>query len=224
MSEFGFVICSQNNNFAQVTENWIRKFFPNDTAIFILVNQSSIFEAYNKGIELTKNCKYVCFCHEDLDVVSVDVNHLKSLLNQDKIGFVGLAGAIKLPESGAWWEGYTGYPLPNLSGAAGHEQIKNNQLYRWKCTYGGFGQVEVLDGLMMFCNRSLLDVINWDSEYFNGWDFYDISITYQASRLGYKNITFSNIELYHWGLGNPRDSWVENRDKFLKWKDKLITP
>lgn len=221
---FGFVICSQNDQLAQVTKQWILKFFPPDTQIHFLKESNSIFSAYNKGIELTKDCDYVCFCHEDLDVIKIDVDKLLSKLNDPLIGFIGVAGAKKLPENGMWWSEYRGLSHPNLSGTVGHQKIDefSKQRIRWVNTYGMYGQVKVLDGLILFCRRDLLDKIKWDEEFFSGWDFYDISITYSASKKGYINITVPYIELYHWGLGNLRNTYEENRQKFLQWKSIVI--
>lgn len=222
MPKFGFVICSHNEKRANNTKRWIAKFFPADTQVHIVHDTESIFRAYNKGIELTRECVYVCFCHEDIEIEYMDIKTLESMFKLDCTGFIGVAGAKKLPDNGMWWTGYDGTNNhhPNLSGQAGHvkrEPTHGYALAKWYNTYGTFGQVEVLDGVILFCKRELLNVIQWDEKYFTGWDFYDITITWKVNQLGYKNFTYPNIKLYHEGLGNLRDTYEVNRLKFLEW-------
>lgn len=215
MIKWGFVICTQNEKLKESTTLWIDKFFSDNIKHF-LTEENSIFTAYNKGIKLTRNCKYVCFVHEDIDLINIDLPKLEKLLIHKDTGFVGVAGAKILNTNGCWWDGYKGKPLSYLSGKAGHQKIENNILKRWYNNYGEFGQVQVLDGLILFCNRILLDRIKWEEDTYTGFDFYDIDITYKAYKSSYLNYTFENIELYHWGLGYPRNTWNENRLKFLE--------
>lgn len=223
MKTWGFVVCSQNKELQKSIEKWINKFFPNSD-IYFLEGEKSIFEAYNKGIELTKDNKYVCFTHEDIDIEKINTKFLETLLDISDTGFLGVAGRIKLNNSACWWEGYDGIVKSYLSGKAGHQRLENNKLSRWYNNYGMDSNrnineiVEVLDGVILFCNRSLLNKVKWRSDIFNGWDFYDISITWEVSQLGYKNYTFADMELYHWGLGYPRNTWEENRRKFIEFK------
>ena len=222
MPEFGFVVCSQDPELAKNTTNWIQEHFPVDTKIFIYEEQTSIFECYNKGIDKTKDCRYVCFVHEDIDIERIDIPALRDRLEFFNTGFVGVAGAVELDEEGVWWAGYDGNPHPNLSGQAGHQKDEHGFLRRWYNNYGEIGKVQVLDGVILFCKRELLDKVRWDAETFTDFDFYDISITYLADKLGYDNVTFNKLELYHWGLGNPRGNWDKNRRIFLSWKDNPL--
>lgn len=227
MSDFAFIICSQDIDLRNTTNEWIDKFFPNAQIIF-KIDANSIFKAYNEGIdELEDRIEYVCFCHEDLDVQSINIRQLEKKLNTPYIGFVGAAGAKKLGSHGQWWNGYEGKPHENLSGKAGHQKLENNpnkplEQYtrRWYNHYGAIGPVEVLDGVILFCRKDLLEKIRFDEEHFDGWDFYDITITWLANLKGYTNITFGGMTFYHWGLGNPRDTWDDNRKKFLEWKEE----
>lgn len=218
--KYGFVICSQDENLRTNTGSWIHKHIKGGAQIVYMSDEDSIFEAYNKGIDRLGDVEYVCFCHEDIDVENINLKAIEKKLNKPATGFVGAAGAKKLDESGVWWTGYTGKMHPNLSGKAGHQKIDNGELRRWYNNYGPIGQVEVLDGVILFCRRDLLDEFRFNDVHFDGWDFYDISITWLANHKGYKNYTMGikEIEFYHWGLGNVRDTWNENRVKFLKWK------
>jgi len=223
MAKYAFIICTQNNILKEETNKWISNLFPKNTQIIFQEGYDSIFKAYNDGIsQLEIDVDFCCFCHEDINVESINLRSLEKKLKDSKIGFIGVAGAKKLSASGMWWEGYSGKPHPNLSGKAGHQKIENNQLKRWINNYGSIGPVQVLDGVILFCRKDLLYKIEWDSNYFSGWDFYDISITWLANHLGYKNITFSGIELYHWGLGHMRDDYDNVRQKFLKWICTLL--
>lgn len=234
MKKYGFIICSQNPELKTKTTEWILKYFKASTQIQFMENQNSIYEAYNKGIsQLDDDVKYVCFCHEDIDIENINIKAITKKLDKLDTGFVGIAGAKKLSDNAVWWDGFTGKPHPNLSGKAGHQKIEKiksfeedatiDQLKRWYNTYGELGQVEVLDGVILFCRRNFLYEQGFPDGEFDGWDFYDITMTWLANYRGYKNYTLgrSDIELYHWGLGHVRDTWEANRIKFLKWKEMI---
>jgi len=218
-NRWAFVVCSQSKELKKKTHKWVTDIFKDNAYIFFLEGWNSIFKAYNKAIDISSESKYVCFVHEDIDLLHLDIKALESLLDKPATGFVGAAGAKRLPSNGCWWSGYDGKPNADLSGRAGHQKRDGHKVIRWINEYGPYGPVEVLDGLILFCRRDLLNSIKWDDEYFDGWDYYDISITWEATNRGFINYTFEKMELYHWGLGEHRPGWEENRVKFLKWKE-----
>jgi predicted O-linked N-acetylglucosamine transferase (SPINDLY family) len=213
MKKWAFVVCTQNNVYKENTRRWINLHFEDEADVFFLEGFDSIFKAYNRGIELSSDNKYVCFCHEDVDVLKIDKGHLENILNDTRTGFIGVAGAKKLNNDAVWWQSE-----PFLSGRVGHLKKEGGEINRWHNNYGAAGPVEVLDGVILFCKRDLLNEVRWDEDYFNGWDFYDISVTWEASQRGYINYTFDGMELHHWGSGDPRDGWEKNRRKFIDWK------
>jgi|GEM_PF-3178643 len=212
------IVSSRNAALRMNTGRWITDCFGGAASPMFIEGAESIFAAYNKGIELSSGSRYVCFAHEDIDVISLNVEAMETMLDNPETGFVGAAGARRLPENACWWDHGNAPAELLLSGVAGHQKREQRGIARWRNIYGPFGPVEVLDGVILFCRRSLLDELRWDESSFGGWDFYDISITWEASRRGFINRTFDGIEFYHWGLGELRSGWEENRRRFLEWK------
>jgi len=216
-SGFSFVICSINPRLAIQTERWILANFGSNVAdISFIKDSSSISKAYNEGLKKATG-KYICFVHEDVEIGGINISALKRLLDAKNTGFVGVAGCRDLNEEAIWWQS------DGLSGACGHIKIESLILKKWYNNYGPHGSVLVLDGVILFAKIETLKDNNifWDEEIFSDFDFYDISITYLANSYGLKNYTFSNILIYHWGLGYPRNSWNVNREKFKEWRRSI---
>ena len=131
--------------------------------VHYLVNESSIFEAYTKAFKdnniIAKD--KVILCHDDIQILNtpemfnevVDKNLTKD------VGFLGIAGPQRLNKTSCWWHGLgKEYPHPDsfLRGCVWHGDSLDECFPTY---YGGYGEVEVLDGLLLITTGSTLNNI-----------------------------------------------------------------
>jgi hypothetical protein len=194
-----------------------------------LVNESSIFAAYTKAFKdnniIAKD--KVILCHDDIQILNtpemfnevVDKN-----LNKD-IGFLGTAGPQKLNKTCCWWHGLgREYPHPEsfLRGCVWHGESLEECFPTY---YGGYGEAEVLDGLMLITTGATLNNIKTakPEEFESDWDFYDLYYTIQANRQNRKNYVVPIMVLHEsHGEGVLSDEWNKSRLAFHKMYGKEL--
>ena len=187
----------------------------------VLVNQNSIFEAYEKGVSLCNASSedIIILCHDDLQITGSKAEFIAALsicINKET-GIVGPAGTTLLGEDAIWWNqerwqtGYHRGEVRHRNEVNGHSQIHNT-------SYGPYGQVVALDGLFLAARAEVWEEIGLQKpQYFEGlWDFYDIHYTTTAHNKGYKNFTIP-LNIIHLSRGElvGRDSWHKNREAFI---------
>tara|TARA_R100000458_G_scaffold41666_1_gene39379 strand:- start:1262 stop:1951 length:690 start_codon:yes stop_codon:yes gene_type:complete len=185
--------------------------------LYIMDGCSSIFEAYEKGInEANVSIKdYVIMCHDDIHILTnpEDFNSIiEGFLQKYKIGFAGVAGTKQFLESAVWWDGLQNPVQSHLSGFIYH----GTNLMNMRATYyGETGRVAVLDGVFLACKGSTLRSIKLSKpEDFKGdWDFYDIYLTLQAHMKGLDNYTMP-LQILHKSLGETagKEGWHYNKE------------
>ena len=218
MNMYAF-ICTRSKDLSPTTENLVSYLSRANVQVKLLVNQSSIFEGYQKAFDLVKPdpSDIIILCHDDIEIQmspNIFIGLLTTLQNK-KLGFLGPAGTTKLSESGVWWdhnlwkEGFHRGEVVHITAEGKNDFTK----------YGNFEQVAVLDGLFLACRAEILKEIGLQKpDIFPGeWDFYDIYYTYEAHKLGYENHAVP-IKMIHNSRGElvGRDSWHRNREAFVK--------
>jgi len=176
---------------------------------FVTVNgkEYDLFTGYNKAAEGAQDA--LVFVHDDLVINSnrQGILGFASLTRAPKVGVVGVAGAVKFPPNGVWWN-----DRQSLSGAAGHTKDGNT----WVVSYGPYGRVSVVDGLIMAIHSKVFNKIGGFPKCLSGYDFYDLSLCSEALMAGYNNYTYP-LFVTHKSMGDVSDrpSWHVNREKFL---------
>ena len=157
--------------------------------VHYLVGYSSIFEAYNTALKehdvMAKD--RIIMCHDDIEVM-MQPDMFNSVIDESiekNTGFLGVAGAKRLNKTGCWWHGLgREYPHPEsfLRGCVWHGTKPTNSHPTY---YGGYGDVEVVDGLFMVSTGATLNSIKTKKpkEFESNWDYYDMYYCYQAKEL-----------------------------------------
>jgi hypothetical protein len=189
-----------------------------DICTHLIYDENSIFDAYKRGIEEVSSLKLeedpiVIFCHDDIEILSGKDYFIECLkeCTKHKAGILGVAGVTNLHPTGVWWD--ASYLRSGLGrGAVCH----HDSVY--PTIYGGYGKVEVVDGLFMAATLS-----NWKSislekpRSFEGdWDFYDILYCHRMNKQ--KKVNFvSPIQVRHHSSGEiaDRTGWHKNREAFI---------
>lgn len=194
----------------------------------ILAQQSSIFEAYRKGLEACNGNDedIIIFCHDDIQILNDKISFVRALAPcvQPDTGILGAAGTTLLGQDAIWWKqerwaaGYHRGLVKHISNGQPNLSPTNGQLMITPTSYGPHGRVVALDGLFLAARKEVWTKIGLDKPtYFKGlWDFYDIHYTVKAHLAGLKNYTVP-VDLIHHSNGElvGRDSWHENREAFI---------
>jgi len=197
--------------------------------VHFLVGKESIFEAYNEAFKEHKVMAKdrVIMCHDDIEIL-VDPSTFNNIIDSnldDKTGFLGIAGPKKLNKTGCWWHGLgREFPHPEafLRGCVWHGDTINEAKPTY---YGGYGEVQVVDGLFMVATGATLNSIKTKKpkEFTSDWDYYDMYYSYQASAKGKMNKVVPIMILHHSiGEGAMSEEWNESRLAFCKmYEDKF---
>lgn len=167
--------------------------------IIPIYHAASMTSGYEKGMKST-DAKYKIYIHQD--VLCTNPYLLFELLNifalNPEIGLVGVAGCIKLPQDGIWWNAPYGkyYNLyqDSISSYGFYEYRGNSEDYSW----GDYQEVQALDGVFLATAKD----VDWREDLLDGWHFYDISQSMEFQRKGYKVV-----------IPKPHALWVLHNEK-----------
>ena len=222
------IICTRDSAIPPITHGLVDTLCSFGVEVKILANQSSIFEAYERGLEMCNADKndIIIYCHDDLQILS-DKSSFMSALAACVIkdtGIVGPAGTTLLGKDAIWWKqdrwaaGYHRGIVKHISENQPIQGMSNDQRMVTPTSYGPHGQVVALDGLFLAARKEIWDTIGLKKpKYFKGlWDFYDIHYTTTSHLAGFKNYAV-NLDLIHHSNGElvGRDSWHQNREAFI---------
>lgn len=156
----------------------------------------------------------IIFCHDDIEILTNKIHNINCLnaLEQNKIGFVGVAGTSILDNQAIWWKATVGQSLHGIV----YHQAPGKQRFVTMFGPNDHEPVAALDGVFLASKYStLLNLeLKKPAGYAGDWDFYDIFYTSQATIKGYSNLVVPII-LNHTSLGVPRQGWYSNRAEFI---------
>lgn len=173
-----FILCVNNDVFAHECINYINCLKkPDKFSIDILTihDAPSMLSGYREGCAST-DAFYMVFMHQDVFILNryfiYDIINIFE--NDNSIGIIGMTGVTSLPENFIMWSGQT---VGNLYTGGVPADYSN---YRYDPIIDGYDEVEAVDGLLIATRGTpiLRDNI------FDGWDFYDVSISMEARLKG----------------------------------------
>lgn len=220
------IVCSRFSKIASTLSNNINSTIGDIDYEIIWIdnslNQYSIFEAYNIGVEKSTG-NYLCFMHEDIIFHSKNWgNIIKNIFNNEKVGIIGVIGGYYIGKFSTDWyssritrgEIIQGYYKKNLY------QKKHFNVNKYN--YGPY--VAAIDGLWMCIPKNLFTnhKIQWDSNTFHGFHLYDLDICMQVNSLGYKIQIADDILIEHQSSGNPNKTFYDNCVLFHKKWNRIL--
>ena len=175
--KFCFIMCSNNPQYEHECIKYINNLtIPEGYEIEIKVirDAASITSGYNRGM-LSSDAKYKIYLHQDTFIINKDfLNCLLKGFNDKATGMIGIIGTPQLDPSCVMW-------LGNRVG-----KLVSNCIYHTvKAAIGEITsptEVEAIDGLLMVTQYD----IPWRDDIFKGWDYYDISQSFEFRKAGYK--------------------------------------
>ena len=179
--------------------------------------QYDLFSAYNKGVLL---CIYdvICFMHDDINYKTNNWGHLVLDKFMDReVGAIGIAGspyASFIP--GPWWS--SNLVAQNVI----QENHKSTIYYSEELKGKTISPVLLLDGVWFCIRKSIFKNICFDEVNYKGFHMYDMDISFQLYRNGYKLFCVYDILIEHASVGKLDKYWLTNRIIFFKKWYKIL--
>lgn len=174
--KFSFIICSNNEQYETECIKYIQALDIPDgykVEIIVVYNASSMTSGYNAAM-LSSDAQYKIYLHQDVFIVNKHI--LYDILQQftnSKVGMIGMVGSTQLPKTCIMWFGWR---IRHF--------IYNNIFRTTDSVLDDISEptrVEAIDGFMMITQYD----IPWREDIFTGWDFYDISQSFEFRKTGY---------------------------------------
>jgi len=215
------IICSRTQTISpNLSENVKNTIFCDYELIIIDNSQNhySIYEAYNLGIDRSKG-DYLCFAHDDILFHTMGWgNVLQNIFKEDQqIGLIGIAGAkskTKMPS--LWWSCPKEHKIASII-----QHIPDRETQRWNSGFEKEFLVEVVavDGVFMAMRKD--DRIRFSSE-MKGFHNYDLNLSFECKKEGYRIMVTNEILIEHFSLGTIKEEWVESSFQLYKlYKNSL---
>lgn len=178
-NKIAFIICTNDEYYLDACKSYIRKLkVPEGYEIDIVEirGAGSMAAGYNEGRRRT-DAKYKVYLHQDVFIVyPLFIQSLLDIFSSDeKIGMVGMVGTPQMPPGGVMWYGEREGQLYTLN-----ECAEEYAEYVYK-TEDGLHNVQAVDGLLMATCKD----VPWREDLFDGWDFYDVSQSFEYLRAGH---------------------------------------
>lgn len=177
--KFCFIMCSNNKQYEDESMLYINDLKTPDGYIvdhIIIHDAISMTSGYNKAMK-SSDAKYKIYLHQDVFILNK--NFLFDLLyyfSDKSTGMIGMAGSPKFPKNCTMWYGYRiGIFYSNNIYSSCYNELQ-------KVTVPT--NVEAIDVFLMATQYDL----SWREDLFNGWDFYDVSQSFEFRKAGYNII------------------------------------
>jgi len=215
------IICSRENTISQELSVNIAETVSCAYELIVIDNSKniySIFEAYNLGIDRS-NGEYLCFMHDDIFIHSGGWgNTIQNIFSDDRqIGLIGVAGAkIKTKMPSAWWDCPEDQKVIHII-----QHYPNQEKEIVKLGFGTEQYVEAvaIDGVFMAMRRD--NRIRFNTK-MTGFHNYDLNISFEYKKHGYKIIVTNKILTEHFSLGTLNEAWVRSTHKIHDIYIKLL--
>lgn len=174
--KFCFIICSNNIQYEKECLLYIGALdIPENHSIEyrIIHNAISMTSGYNQAMNFS-DAKYKIYLHQDVFILNKNLLYdLLKYFSKKNIGMIGVIGSPKLPKSCAMWYGYRiGILYSNNIYSSSYCELQKVLTPT---------KVEAIDGFFIATQYD----IPWREDVFTGWDFYDISQSFEFRKAGY---------------------------------------
>lgn len=181
--QFCFIICYNNSAFLNECLLYIRRLIiPEGYTIDVITisEAESMTEGYQAGMKAS-SAKYKIYLHQDVFILNNNFlsDTLQLFLKNPTVGMLGMVGTKKLPKSAVMWDS------KNRVGALRSCTLNTIDDFfdiPINTADGHLETVMAVDGLLMMTQYD----VDWRQDLFHGWDFYDISQSFEFRRAGYQ--------------------------------------
>lgn len=187
--KIAFIICSNNELKLSECISYLQRLnIPNGyvTDLLVVKDAKSMLAGMEEGA-MSTDAKYKVYMHQDVYIVNKYFisDMLAVFATDERIGLMGMVGSVKIPPIGMMWfdrrvgNGYgfssnNKYDYPN---------------YRYDIS-DGFTDVDCVDGFLMATSADTV----FRKEIFDGWDFYDVSLSFEFIKQGMRVVVPNQTE------------------------------
>lgn len=215
------IICSRQKTINYDLSENIKKTVGCDYELIVIDNSEnkySIFEAYNEGIEKSKG-DFLCLMHDDIFIHTNGWgNVIHRIFNENQqIGLIGVAGAkIKTKMPSAWWDCPDNQKVICII-----QHFPNQEKEVWSFGFENKKNTEVvaIDGVFMVMRKD--KYIRFDDK-MKGFHNYDLNISFEYIKKGYKIVVTNEVLLEHFSFGILNEAWVRSTYVIHKIYKKLL--
>lgn len=207
--KIAFIACVNDEELFQEALYYIdRLYVPQgyETDVIAVREAPSMAEGYNAAM-MSSDAKYKIYLHQDVCLIyrNLLTDMLETFQNDENIGMLGVLGCRMMPKNAAVifrWD--TGKVFCNQNPACyfGYEKKERLPL-----------DVAAVDGMFMATQYD----VKWREDLFDGWDFYDISQSFEFQRVKKKVVIPFQKEIwcYH-------DNRYSKLNRYHEYREKLI--
>lgn len=163
------------------------------TAEYIAVRGAASMTAAYQEAMLASTAKYKIYLHQDIECLNRQMlRRLITLFRKyPEYGLLGVAGATRLSDKGVWYAG----KFEDMIGAIDDDHDGVMQKYRWRTDGKDITEAEGVDGVFLATQYD----VDWRTDIFKRWHFYDMSQSKEFQRRGYKVgvVTQKNVWCRH---------------------------
>nr|WP_314897216.1 glycosyltransferase [uncultured Flavobacterium sp.] len=206
------IICSRTQTIKSDLSENIKNTIGCDYELIVIdnsENQYSIFEAYNEGIKKSTG-EYLCLIHDDIFIHTNGWGNviLRIFGENRQIGLIGIAGAkIKTKMPSAWWDCPDDQKVIHII-----QHFRNGEIKKQNFGFknDSIQEVVAIDGIFMAMQKD--KKIHFSTE-INGYHSYDLNISFEYNKNGYKIMVTNEILIEHFSIGIINDAWVASTYK-----------
>ncbi len=178
--QFCFILCVSDEVYQEECLTYLRTLEVPEgytTDILTIGGAESMCAGYNAAMHAS-DAKYKIYLHQDVFIRERRfLYELLDLFADPTIGMIGMVGTERLSDDAVMWNGQR---VGAFLGA--EEMVKKDQLSDFEVLREGVREVQAVDGLLM---ATQVDV-PWREDLFDGWDFYDVSQSFEIRKAGYR--------------------------------------
>lgn len=202
------IICSRSPEISKLEVN-IQATVGIDYELIVIDNSSnqySIFQAYNIGIERSK-FKYLCFIHDDVRIHTVGWGKkiIELFSENSQIGLLGVAGSkVKTKIPSGWWDCDEEDKYLNI---IQHFNDGKSEKQNMGFEADSLKEAVVIDGVFMVLRKDITVRFN---EKFPGFHGYDLALSFEVIRKGFKIGITNSILIEHFSFGIQNGAWLNS--------------
>lgn len=220
------IICSRNEEMLRAVEQSVAATIGVVYEIIAIDNKQgkyNIFEAYNRGVALSKY-GILCFMHEDIIFKTSNwgtiVNNI--FINTPEFGLVGVAGSSYKTQLPSHWSFPYSLSATIYVNIIQHYRSSGQVMHHFNNPrQEHLSEVVSIDGVWFCAPRAVFDKVSFDDKLFKNFHCYDVDFSLSVKQYYKVGVTF-DIGIEHLSEGSFNQIWlIEALKLHKKWQAVL---
>ncbi len=205
-NKMDFIAAFNNERFFEECRFYVEQLnFPQNFEVGMLgiTQGKSMTSAYNEGMQAS-DAKYKVYLHQDVFILNKNFIYdiLEIFRSDSSVGMIGVIGGAGLPEDAVYCDEWN-IGRVKSDNATNRIELELSQ-------HAKYMDADAIDGMIMITQYD----IPWRDDLFQGWDYYDISQSFEFRKRGYRIVVPYQKEA--WCLHDCGMSKLQNYDQVRK--------